>query len=410
MDLRQITLKRYKGYADEVSLDLAPLTILVGRNNSGKTALAQGVQLLAGGLTTAGHEDSEPLPWFSGGVRHGNRFEDLVTGRTMHGRLKLTAIFDHAGEPITLAATVRNVVAPPRPSQRQVATWQLHCPDMEVDLQRTRFAEYAPYEISISGRPHPPSELQWHGLLPVRPADSTPWPGRTIDALRVWALGVRHLQCPRDVCVDPFRPPDRPPESLGARGEYTHLVLAADDDLRASVRRWYSSTFGVSLDILFQLSLAELVVGAPSLLSPVSLLQSGRGLSHVLPVLVTALTAKARGPGLDIIEHPEAELHPGAHAAVAELLLENLVGPARPLLVETHSEMLLLRARRWIAEGRLAPRDLLIYWVTADSPSGCSLQKITIDDKGDLEYWPEGVFVEDYEEILAIRRAATSRA
>ena len=50
MELRKFSLERYKGYAELAEVELAPLTILVGANNSGKTALAQAVQLLAGAL------------------------------------------------------------------------------------------------------------------------------------------------------------------------------------------------------------------------------------------------------------------------------------------------------------------------------------------------------------------------
>ena len=33
-------------------------------------------------------------------------------------------------------------------------------------------------------------------------------------------------------------------------------------------------------------------------------------------------------------------------------------------------------------------------------------EKIAIRDDGEMERWPHGVFTEDYQEILAIRRAA----
>ena len=126
----------------------------------------------------------------------------------------------------------------------------------------------------------------------------------------------------------------------------------------------------------------------------------------MLPVAVTALSARGAGPGVDIIEHPEAELHPAAHADIAELLLENLAGPARPLIVETHSQMILLRARRWVAEGRLPAGHVLVYWVHTEPSRGSMLERIRIRENGEMETWPDGVFIEDYEEILAIRRAA----
>ena len=129
----------------------------------------------------------------------------------------------------------------------------------------------------------------------------------------------------------------------------------------------------------------------------------------MLPVVVTALSARRAGSGVDIIEHPEAELHPAAHADIAELLLDNLAGPARPLIVETHSEMILLRARRWVAEGRLPAGHVIVYWVHAEPGRGSLLEKIAIRKNGEMETWPDGVFIEDYEEILAIRRAARGK-
>ena len=195
---------------------------------------------------------------------------------------------------------------------------------------------------------------------------------------------------------------------MGPNGQDTPLVLAADDELRESVRGWYRMAFGVSIDVAAQGSYFELVAGTSTRYDNVRLAQSGRGLSHVLPVVVTALTAQKAGPGVDVIEHPEAELHPAAHAHVAELLLENLVGRARPMVVETHSDMVLLRARRWIAEGRLPAENVLVYWVHTEPGHGSILRQIGIRENGDMDSWPEGVFIEDYEEIMAIRRAARS--
>ena len=153
----------------------------------------------------------------------------------------------------------------------------------------------------------------------------------------------------------------------------------------------------------------DLVTGTPIRGGDVRLGQSGRGLTHVLPVVVTALSARRAGSGIDVIEHPEAELHPAAHADIAELLLDNLAGSARPLIIETHSEMVLLRARRWVAEGRLPAEHVLVYWIHTESLGGSLVEKIRIDKNGEMETWPDGVFIEDYEEILAIRRAARGK-
>ncbi|MCG8555381.1 MAG: DUF3696 domain-containing protein [Proteobacteria bacterium] len=78
--------------------------------------------------------------------------------------------------------------------------------------------------------------------------------------------------------------------------------------------------------------------------------------------------------------------------------------------METHSELLLLRARRWVAEGRLVPEQVAVHWIDESSKGGTTARQIKITDEGDVEDWPEGVFYEDYEEILAIRRASRTRS
>ena len=391
-------------------MELAPLTILVGPNNSGKTALAQAIPLLAGGLAPSDGDAREPLPLESYGIRHGETFEDLVTGRVVHGRLRLSVTLgDKSGES-SLSATVTNVVAPGRAPERQISDWRLQSSNREIVAERQGFREASDYRISVPGAPPELRPVAWRGLLPRHPHALADWIGPQIDDLETWAAGVRHLRCPRRLLPSPFRGVERAPANIGADGRDTPLALAADHALRESVRDWYDKTFGVRIDVAAQGSYFDLVTGAPGGGRDVRIGQAGRGLSHVLPVVVTALSARRAGCGVDIIEHPEAELHPAAHADIAELLLENLAGPARPLIVETHSEMILLRARRWIAEGRLPAGQVLVYWVHAEPARGSMLKKIRIRENGEVETWPDGVFIENYEEILAIQRAARGRA
>ena len=405
MELQKFSLERYKGYAEPAKMELAPLTILVGANNSGKTALAQAIQLFAGGLAPSENDSSEPLPLKSGGIDHGETFEDLVTGRTVHGWLRLSAtLADNIAE-LSLSATVRNVVAPARLPERQISEWSLISDDQEVAVERQGFERGDSYKVCVSGTARGSRQIDWRGLIPKQPNNLADWVGESTKTLKTWASSVRHLQCPRSLLASPFTVVEHSPITLGPNGQDTPLALAADDELRESVREWYRGTFGVNIDVVAQGSYSELVVRAPVRNANVRLLQSGRGLSHVLPVVVMALTARKAGPGVDVVEHPEAELHPAAHADVAELLLKNL-GPMRPMIVETHSEMMLLRARRWVAEGRLPAENVLIYWIDTEPGRGSILRKIKIDENGGMDSWPEGVFIEDYDEILAIRRAA----
>ena len=382
------------------------MTILVGANNSGKSALAQVIQLLAGGLAPTEKDASEPLPLESGGIRHGETFRDLVTGRPAHGWLTLsTTLADHGGE-LSLSATVWSVIKKSNRSMRQISDWQLTTGAERLSATRQGFHDSADYLVSASVTPPEQRSIVWRGLLPRNPEKLADWVDEKSDALKKWARGIRYLQCSRNLRQPPFSAAERALLSLGLNGEDTPLALAGDDSLRESVRDWYRRVFGVSIDIEAQGKYYDLAVSARHDGENVLLQQSGRGLSHVLPVVAMALTACKAGPGVDVIEHPEAELHPAAHADVAELLLENLAGRIRPMVVETHSEMVLLRVRRWVAERRLRPDDVAVYWIQSEPDRGSALRRIEVLETGEMESWPDGIFIEDYEEIMAIRRAA----
>jgi predicted ATPase len=110
---------------------------------------------------------------------------------------------------------------------------------------------------------------------------------------------------------------------------------------------------------------------------------------------------------LEIIEQPELHLHPAAHADLAELFLTAVRTTSTRFLIETHSETLLLRLRRHVAKG-LDPSTVAVYFV--DRVDGESFaRRIHIDPDGNLDYWPVGVFAEDYEETRALVRAQRER-
>ena len=184
MELRKFSLTSYKGYAEQAELEVAPLTILVGPNNAGKTAMAQALQLLAGGLTAPDDAAGEPLPLQSGGLRHGDSFEDLVTGRAVHGLLRMSiALASDAGES-SLDVAVRNVVEAARPPERLLFKWRLKHNGREVVAERQGFDAGAKYWVTGNGAEPQHESLDWRGLLPRDPEVLAPWVRSHVDDFR----------------------------------------------------------------------------------------------------------------------------------------------------------------------------------------------------------------------------------
>jgi hypothetical protein len=146
--------------------------------------------------------------------------------------------------------------------------------------------------------------------------------------------------------------------------------------------------------------------GAGSLVLPSEV---GAGISQLLPILVAAI--EGRG-GLALFEQPEIHVHPAVQVSLGDLLIDaaHRQGSRRLLLVETHSEHLILRLLRRIretTENELAvgapafrPEDLSVLYVSSE-PGGVRVRRLRVDDQGEfLDRWPKGFFAERIEELL----------
>lgn len=145
----------------------------------------------------------------------------------------------------------------------------------------------------------------------------------------------------------------------------------------ASVADW--GRFGVALQ-----------VRPTELESSVDLTAVGVGVSQVLPVLMVCLRAK---PGdIVVLEQPELHLHPALQMKLADFLLA-CTRSGRQLIVETHSEHLVNRLRRWAAEDdsdEISPLVGLLF-AQRDDEGLTSFRATDINPLGGLsEDWPDG--------------------
>lgn len=125
----------------------------------------------------------------------------------------------------------------------------------------------------------------------------------------------------------------------------------------------------------------------------------GYGVSQVLPILVQCLRSTEQ---VLCIEQPELHLHPRLQAKLADLFIESSAetGGGNQLLVETHSEHLLLRLQRRIREGRVDPKDVAVLYVDHDGESA-TVKRLRLGSNGEmLDPWPEGFFDESLDDLL----------
>lgn len=149
---------------------------------------------------------------------------------------------------------------------------------------------------------------------------------------------------------------------------------------------------------------AKVVTRAGS--SEVLLTDVGFGVSQVLPV-VTLLLYVPEGSTV-ILEQPEIHLHPLAQAGLADVIIHAATHRKVQVILESHSEHLLLRLQRRIAEAALQADDIRLYF--CDGAGGRStLTTLQLDLLGQILNWPQHFFGDSFGETAEAERARLKR-
>ncbi len=127
---------------------------------------------------------------------------------------------------------------------------------------------------------------------------------------------------------------------------------------------------------------------------PRNLIDSGYGVSQVLPVITELLRGDVPSirdaPSMFLLQQPEVHLHPSAQAALGSLLCR-LAGPDRQLIVETHSDHLLDRVRMDVRDesGHLTPEDVSILYFER-TELDVHIHSLRLDGEGNVLDAPPG--------------------
>jgi len=151
----------------------------------------------------------------------------------------------------------------------------------------------------------------------------------------------------------------------------------------------------------------------------------GFGISQALPIIVQAFYAIDNST--IIMEQPEIHLHPKVQADIADIFIDALqiekmqrpnfrskqlrnLGKRKNLqfIIESHSEHFLTRLQRRIAEEKIKPEEVAIYFV--DNKEGkATIEELCINEYGEIENWPDNFFGDEMGDLAAQALAAIER-
>ena len=149
-----------------------------------------------------------------------------------------------------------------------------------------------------------------------------------------------------------------------------------------------------------------------SALSPEVLITDvGFGVSQILPVIVLCFYVP-EGSTI-ILEQPEIHLHPAVQAGLADVLIDATEKRHIQILVESHSEHLLRRLQRRVAEHGIAEqgisKDRFALYFCRHNGYESELTPLELDVFGVIRNWPKDFFGDEFEEIAATNRAAQQK-
>jgi predicted ATPase len=411
MKIKSISFENYKAFAERQTVKLKPITLLIGKNSSGKSSIAKLFTLFENSLS--GSID-EPLLLKNDGVDLGAEFRDLVFGRN-----STPLTFNIEFEDNKKLETV--IIQENLKYELDIFEWKLN------NFKITYYGK--DYYLDEEGNEY---NCNFKGFIPTQIRD-------LLGNDKVNDFNLADFKIDVDY-IGPFRfLPQRQFnltgqvkfKKTGIKGENAYAMLGVskttETDLHEKVGKWYEKHFdgwrlvvdsstssegSQSFQVLLQKTQTRLETSQLKHQDEikVNIVDVGQGMNQALPLVVRAYSQTK--DSIIVLEQPELHLHPAAHGDLAELFAKSAKEKDQTFVIETHSENILLRLRKLVIENNFGftKDDLIIYWIEEDENEGQRLLEIEVDEEGVLSDWRDGVFNENVKEILAMQKALKEKS
>ena len=428
--ITELRAQNFKSWKDTGTLQCAPLTGFFGANSSGKTSILQVLLMLKQTVERPSKGQSDwDKPLFFGNnaslVNLGD-FDEIIHGHTEDLKLDIfvswklpeklriefistdsisfsTSIVKESGHPV-LDAYCYTVNGQrwqlERDTQKEMQEWKfkvLGILNMYPNYSKESSCAY-PYRFYGVEAPDNRQET----LLPL------------IDSLENLFNRIFYLGPLRESARSHYIWRSKHPEGVGRHGEDMVSALFSSriqsSDLDEHVPKWLQllgliDSYRLAPVPRTQKDYEFLVTkhrGGPE----VRLADVGFGVSQVLPVLILCYYAPIGS--ILILEQPEAHLHPKVQSELGDVLIDVVKNRKLQIILESHSEHLLNRLTRRIAEEEISAEQTAFHFCEIDDGSS-KVEQLKVDEYGNISNWPQDFFGDSTGDLIKKTRAEMKR-
>lgn len=427
----KILFDQFRCFGETQGAEVAPLTILVGENSSGKSTFMAGLRYMldftGGGVSPSFNKD----PFYLGGYKNiahfrggkygraatfsiaisdsmrisprqrENRdlFEDLDTGEPQVVSLELS-FNDREGDAVVSgykisigSKTVDIDIS--RPEATALITDHLDGFEQQLNLTERSFlisrGDFVSLDYFLQDIVYSINDAKRDDAAENRAV-------RIVE--QVWQL-FRRLPARRMSRVQALAPvrtrPQRnyDPTLLSESSEGDQLIGRLGRVARTDAKQWSRlkgnlERFGHETGLFENISIRKLGTSESNPFQinvrkagrEANIIDVGYGVSQILPIFI--LLSETRSSTTLLIQQPEVHLHPSAQAALGTVLASNAGRRTRPdIVVETHSDFLIDRIRKAVRDGTVSPQMVSILYFEKTGHNSKIFQ-IKLDKSGDI--------------------------
>ena len=385
MKITQFTMEDVRCFAERQTLEIRPLTFLVGENSTGKTTALGCFHVLANFLR-GDNVDFNSYPYSMG------TFKDIVRNskkRNKNFKLGFTSKYNNEDieitiefvekkarvEPVVNSVTMKLVDGEIIVQSEDVMGRELRLDSFDEKQNQYRIAcntdrlnEYSVYFFFPPFSVESEDEIIFKKYFEekIKKFECSPWDiFRTLSIFSTSPI----RSCPKRT-YDPtreFKDPEgsdipmllmRIEETQQKQWEALKTQLIEFGKSSGLFQNIEIKNFGRSLGGPFQL---KFKVRGPN----ANIVDVGYGVSQILPILVHVLNPNISEHEMNfsLLQQPAVHLHPRAQAELSSLLTKLANTGNRSFIIETHSDYMIDRARIDIIRGNILPEDVsLIYF------------------------------------------------